>query len=386
MRNWMVETKNQKPKIRNQEPGTINQKPETRNQEPGTRNQEPGTRNQVPTTHIPQFKEIRNMTNSLRGRDYITTQEWRKEELETALALSRELKEKRAKGIAHRHLADKTIFLLFFDKSTRTRNSFEAGITQLGGHAHFIESGSSQIAHGESPKDTGIILSRYGEGIAIRHDLVPGEGNSYMREVAKWADVPVINMQCDVDHPCQTLADLMTIREKFGPGLRGLKIAVSWAYTPTYAKPVSVPQGLITLLPRFGIDVVLAHPPEFRLMQDQIEIARKNALEAGTSFEIADSMEDAFEGAHIVYPKSWGILEFFGQPQKALEIAKKYQHWICDEKKMSLTAPDSIYMHCLPADRGGEVTDAVIDGPHSVVYDEAENRLHTCKALMSLTM
>ncbi|NIR51990.1 ornithine carbamoyltransferase, partial [candidate division KSB1 bacterium] len=140
---------------------------------------------------------------------------------------------------------DKTIFLLFFDKSTRTRNSFEAGITQLGGHAHFIEASTSQIAHGESPKDTGIILSSYGHGIAVRHDLVPGEGNAYMREIAKWAEKPVINMQCDVDHPCQTLADLMTIREVFGEDLRGRKIAVTWAYAPSYAKPMSVPQGLI---------------------------------------------------------------------------------------------------------------------------------------------
>ncbi|MBN1899766.1 ornithine carbamoyltransferase [Candidatus Sumerlaeota bacterium] len=326
------------------------------------------------------------MTHSLKGRDYITTQEWALENLETLLDVSTQLKEERKTGIPHRLLLDKTVFLLFFDKSTRTRNSFEAGITQLGGHAHFIDSSTSQISHGESAKDTGVILSRYGEGIAIRHDLVPGEGNSYMREVAKWADVPVINMQCDVDHPCQTLADLMTIREKFGKNLKGLKIAVSWAYTPTYAKPVSVPQGLITLMPRFGIDVVLAHPPEFGLMEEQIEIARLNAKKAGTEFRIVDSMEEAFDGAHVVYPKSWGVLELFGEPQKALEIAKKYENWICDEKKMKLTDKDSIYMHCLPADRGGEVTDAVIDGPHSVVYDEAENRLHTCKAIMSSTM
>jgi N-acetylornithine carbamoyltransferase len=320
------------------------------------------------------------------GRDYITTQEWTLDELEEILEMSRFLKEKRKMGLPHNLLTNKTIFLLFFDKSTRTRNSFEAGITQLGGHAHFIDSETSQIAHGESAKDTGIILSRYGEGIAIRHDLIPGEGNAYMREVAKWADVPVINMQCDIDHPCQTIADLMTIREKFGKNLKGLKMAVSWAYTPSYAKPLSVPQGLITLMPRFGIDVVLAHPPEFRLMPEQVKIAKKNAEAAGTKFETTDSMEDAFRGADIVYPKSWGILELFGEPEKALEIGKKYKNWLCDEKKMELTHKDSIYMHCLPADRGNEVTDEVIDGPHSVIYDEAENRLHTCKAIMALTM
>ena len=127
-----------------------------------------------------------------------------------------DLKRKFKGRVPHRYLADQTIFLMFFDKSTRTRNSFEAGMTQLGGHAHFLTADVMQVSHGESPKDTGIILSSYGHGIAIRHDLVPGEGNAYMREVAKWADEPVINMQCDVDHPCQTLADLMTIREKRG--------------------------------------------------------------------------------------------------------------------------------------------------------------------------
>ena len=326
------------------------------------------------------------MSENLKGRDYITTQEWTLDELEEILEMSRLLKEKRKMGVPHKLLTDKTIFLLFFDKSTRTRNSFEAGITQLGGHAHFIDAETSQIAHGESAKDTGIILSRYGEGIAIRHDLVPGEGNAYMREVAKWADVPVINMQCDIDHPCQTIADLMTIRERFGKNLKGLKMAVSWAYAPSYAKPLSVPQGLITLMTRFGIDVVLAHPPEFKLMPEQMKIAKKNAEAAGTKFETTNSMEDAFRNADIVYPKSWGILELFDEPQKALEIGKKYKNWICDDKRMKLTHKDSIYMHCLPADRGNEVTDEVIDGPHSVIYDEAENRLHTCKAIMALTM
>lgn len=324
--------------------------------------------------------------SGLRGRDFITTQEWTKDEIETALRTSSDLKEKKLKDIPHRLLPDKTVFLFFFDKSTRTRNSFEAGITQLGGHGHFIEASTSQVAHGESPKDMGIILSSYGHGIAIRHDLVPGEGNSYMREVAKHSSIPVFNMQCDVDHPFQTLADLMTIKERFGNNLKGLKIAVSWAYAPSYAKPLSVPQGLITLMTRYGMQVTLAHPPEFKLMPDQIELAKKNAAENGAKFEIVDSMEAAFEGADVVYPKSWGIMELFGNPQEALKIAANYKNWICDENMMAKAKKSAVYMHCLPADRGNEVTDAVIDGPQSIVYQEAENRLHTCKAIMALTM
>jgi ornithine carbamoyltransferase len=326
------------------------------------------------------------MSNNLNGRDYITTQEWSKDEIEIALKLAVDLKDKKRRNISHRLLPDKTAFLFFFDKSTRTRNSFEAGLTQLGGHAHFVDSSTSQIAHGESPKDMGIILSSYGHAIAIRHDLVPGEGNSYMREVAKHATVPVFNMQCDVDHPFQTLADLMTIREHFGNNLKGRKIAVSWAYAPSYAKPLSVPQGLITLLTRYGMDVVLAHPPEFKLMPDQIELAKKSCAQGGGKFEIANTMEEAFADADVVYPKSWGVLELFGKPEEALKLAANYKNWICDEKLMTKAKKSAIYMHCLPADRGNEVTDAVIDGPQSVVYQEAENRLHTCKSIMALTM
>ncbi len=323
---------------------------------------------------------------NLKGRDFISTQDWTKNELEAALKKASELKQKFKNGIPHRELQDKTNFLIFFDKSTRTRNSFEAGMTQLGGHAHFIEAHTSQIAHGESPKDMGIILSSYGHGIAIRHDLVPGEGNAYMREVAKWASAPVMNMQCDVDHPFQMMADLMTIREVFGTNLKKRKIAVSWAYAPSYAKPMSVPQGLIMLMTRFGMDVVLAHPPEYKLMDEPMAAAKRNAEENGGSFTVVDSMEEAFKDADVVYPKSWGIQSLFSNPEEALEISKKYKHWICDEEKMKLTKEDSIYMHCLPADRGYEVTDAVIDGPHSVIYQEAENRLHTAKAIMALTM
>ena len=322
-----------------------------------------------------------------KGKDWITTEEWTDAEIETLLDVAGDLKRKFRGGTPHRYLPDKTIFLMFFDKSTRTRNSFEAGATQLGAHAHFLTADVMQVSHGESPKDTGVILSRYGHAIAIRHDLVPGEGNRYMREVAKWADVPVINMQCDVDHPCQTLADLMTIRERLGRDLRGKKLAVSWAYAPSYAKPLSVPQGLIMLLPRFGMDVTLAHPPEYFLMPETLAAAKRNAKKAGTRFEVVEDMDAAFEGADVVIPKSWGCLETMGaRPEESLRIARQYTKWICDAPRLARARKGARYMHPLPADRGNEVTDEVIDGPQSVVYDEAENRLHTAKAIMALTM
>src|SRR3972149_6672027 len=203
---------------------------------------------------------------SLKGKDYIETQDLSDDELELLLDTATDLKRKFHRGEPTLLLPHQTAFLLFFDKSTRTRNAFEAGMTQLGGHAHFLDSDATQISHGETPEDTGKILAAMGHGICVRHDLVLNEGNTYMRRMAEAANVPVINMQCDVDHPTQTLADLMTIREKFGSDLRRRKIAVTWASSPSYAKPLSVPQGLITLMTRFGMDVLLAHPPEYRLM------------------------------------------------------------------------------------------------------------------------
>ena len=323
---------------------------------------------------------------SLIGRDYIETLDWTVEEIEEALAVSGELKEAFRSGKPHRLLPDKTLFMLFLDKSTRTRNAFESGMTQLGGHAIYLDAEKTQVAHGESPKDMGIILSRYGHGLAIRHDLAPYEGNAWMREIARWADIPVINLQCDVDHPTQTIADLMTLREKRGENLRGLKVAVSWAYAPSYAKPLSVPQGLLTLLPRFGIDVVLAHPHGFELMPEVMERAEAVAAEAGATITVCHDMDEAFRSADVVYPKSWGRIDAFTDEKKALAESKQFEGWICDARRMALASPDALYLHCLPADRGTEVTDEVIDGPQSVVYDEAENRMHTGKALMALTM
>jgi len=324
--------------------------------------------------------------STLTGRDYIETADWSIPEIEVALAVSAELKSAFKAGRAHHLLADKTLFMLFLDKSTRTRNAFESGMTQLGGHAIYLDAEKTQVAHGESPKDMGIILSGYGHGLAIRHDLAPYEGNAWMREIARWAEVPVINLQCDVDHPTQTLADLMTLRETLGDDLRGLRVAVSWAYAPSYAKPMSVPQGLAMLLPRFGIDVVIAHPPGFELMPEAIEKAAAGAEEGGGSVTYVSDMDEAFAEADVVYPKSWGSLQAFSDEAAGLAHARMFEDWICDSRRMALAKSDALYMHCLPADRGHEVTDEVIDGPQSVVYPEAENRMHTGKALCALTM
>jgi len=325
------------------------------------------------------------MTSGLKGRDFITTQDWTVEELNQVFELAAELKAKRAAGEPTPLLDAKTLYMIFFDPSTRTRNSFETGMTQLGGHGIYLSPDKMQISHGENAKDTANVLSRYGEGIAIRHCAFR-EGNDYIREVAEHASIPVISMQCDIYHPCQILADMLTIRERFGNDPKGLKLGVAWTSAPNYVRPLSVPQSLILMMPRFGIDVTLACPPEFRLMPEIEAQAKANAEEGGARFEITDNFEDAFTDANVVVPKSWGPLMTTQDTAEGLALIEKYPTWRCGADHMALGADDLIYMHPLPADRGREVTDEVIDGPQSVVYDEAENRLHVQKALMALTM
>jgi ornithine carbamoyltransferase len=325
------------------------------------------------------------MQTFLRGRDLIGDLDLSKEEVDTVLDVAFDLKRKRALNEPHPVLRDKVLAMLFFFSSTRTRGSFEAGMAQLGGHAAFIESRTTQIAHGDTPKEIGEIFGRYFDGIAIRH-VDWGIGNKYISDVAKYSRMPVLNMQCEIYHPFQILADLMTIIEKKGRDLRKKKMVVSWACAASYQKPMSVPQSLILQMPRFGLDVVLAHPPEFKLMPDIMAQAREQVKKFGTGFEVVDDMDKAFKDADIIYAKSWGAMVHTPDEKQGAEIIKKYSSWIADERQMKLAKPDAIYMHPLPADRNIEVTDSVIDSAQSVVYDQAENRLHAQKAVMALTM
>src|SRR3972149_734048 len=325
------------------------------------------------------------MQTDLRGRDLIGDLDFSREEVETVLDVAFDLKRKRALGEPHAVLRDKVLAMLFFFSSTRTRGSFEAGMAQLGGHAAFIESKTTQIAHGDTEREIGEIFGRYFDGIAIRH-VEWGVGNRYLNYVAEASRVPVLNMQCEIYHPFQILADLMTVIEKKGPDLRRKKMVVSWAYAASYQKPMSVAQSLVLQMPRFGLDLVLAHPPEFKLMPEIMDQAREQARKYGTGFEVVEDMAQGFSGAGIVYAKSWGAMLTTTDEAEGARIIDQYKDWITDERKMGLAKSDAIYMHPLPADRKVEVTDAVIDGPHSVVFDEAENRLHAQKAVMALTM
>ncbi|MHA1606209.1 MAG: N-acetylornithine carbamoyltransferase [Candidatus Freyarchaeota archaeon] len=330
------------------------------------------------------FEEGEMLIGCLEGKDLITTQEWRVEEIEEVLKLAADVK-KHPEEYSD-VLSGRSLIMLFFNPSTRTRLSFEIGMTQLGGHAIYMPADSGWIGKGsESIKDTASVMARYGDAISIR--IFPnvtgwnyGESNRVVREFARWADVPVINMECDMFHPCQALADIMTVKEKKGR-LNGRKFLLSWVYHPK-PLPCSVPNSALLIATRFGLDVTLLHPKGFELDEQIMEWARRNIEESGGSLEVTDSLEEAYDGADIVYVKAWGSLKYYGNPQEEKRLRVKFRDWTCNEELMELARKDAIFMHCLPIRRNVEATDGVIDGAHSVIYDEAENRLHVQKAVL----
>jgi len=330
--------------------------------------------------------------NRLRGRHLITLDDWSTQEIDAVLDVSSELKRLRAMGKTMDLLKNKTLFMIFFEQSTRTRNSMEAAMTQLGGHAHDLTPDKMQLSHGETPKDTAKVLSRMGEAIAIRNCFFD-IGNRYLQEIAAHADIPLISLQDDVYHPMQALADLMTMREVYGRNMRGLKVVVSWAYATSHAKPLSVPQSQILLFPRYGMDVVVAHPPEFPLAPEIVARAGVHAQEAGASLSFTQDMDEALRDADIVFPKNWGGFAHFS-PFEDTEATwqamqanlARHQDWILDARRFALAKGDCKIMHALPADRNNEITDEVLDGPNSIIYDEAENRLHTAKGVLNMVV
>jgi N-acetylornithine carbamoyltransferase len=333
------------------------------------------------------------MTETLRGKDMITTQEWSKEELTAVLDLADRLKsEFHAERWDHVDaLTGYSLFQLFYNTSTRTRSSFEAGINQLGGYAHIMSPDQLQLEHGESAKETATVLSRYGHGLAVRVlggavDFEYPKGTEIVRDYQDGADVPVYNMQCDTYHPCQTLADLQTVRETRGR-IEDQNFVISYAYAPEVRRPVSVPHSSILGFTKMHADVTLAHPEDIELDPAIVEQAERNADEANVDFTVEHDMERAFRDADVVYPKHWVSYKVGQRGTEAeKEIHDRHQDWICDEAMLSNAKSTAKYMHCLPAKRGYEATDGVMDGPQSIIYDQAENRMHAQKALMALTM
>ncbi|MBU1077683.1 MAG: ornithine carbamoyltransferase [Spirochaetes bacterium] len=352
-------------------------------------------------------------TNKFLGRDWIDAEmDYSKEEWETLIDVALDLKRRHALGADHTEiLKNKTLFTMFFNQSLRTRSTFAAGIQQLGGFHVDLEPGKTYTParkgyeipyQTERISDVARMLNRVGDAIAIRMYGPPaqwiyGFANATMKEFAEFAEIPIINMECDKYHPTQALADLITIKEKFG-AFKGIKLTMSWAYSGSIEKPRAVPQSVILASTLMGMDVTLAHPEGFDLDPEVIESCKRNAKATDGSFKITNNFDEGFKGAHVVYPKSWGAKSCFNYTDKSGKITEKQDHvkaekvntanknWCTTEKQMKLTDKHGIYMHCLPADRSQEVMDEVIDGPHSVVIDEAENRLHAHKAIMAMIM
>lgn len=330
------------------------------------------------------------MISQFRGRDFISCHEWTLEELEFVFEHSKSLKRQFKSGATTDLLKNKTLFMLFYAASTRTRNSFEAAMTQLGGHAHFLETKAMRMGDPGAPeaiKDTAKVLDRYGHCIAIRvYTPKYGEGEQIIREYAKWSDIPVVSMESDMWHPCQELADMLTVREKF-PKWEKKKYVQAWGYSPNALRVAAVPQSNVAMMTRYGMDVVYVRPPEFTLDPNITAMAKKNAEQSGGSFTETTNLKEAFEGAHVIYMRNHCTLNRAEIGDKAeQQLMDKYKNWTCTQELMDLTAKNSIFMHCLPADRGHEVTNEVMDGPHSAIFDEAENRLHVQKAVLSLVM
>lgn len=348
--------------------------------------------------------EIPKYVGAMRFKDFVDTQDFTQEELVKVLDAAADLKKKFKDRVATPYLPGRTLFMIFYNRSLRTRNSFEAGIYQLGGHAHFLSPQDlytptlpeDMVPYAtESIADVARVLSRMGDAIAIRiygdaAKWTIGRGDKVMKEFAKWAEVPVLNMEDDMYHPFQAMADIMAARE-VEPNLKGKKFVVSYAYSGGL-KPLAVPQSEVLITTQFGMDVTLAHPEGFELDESVIKAAKANADRYGGKFEVSHDMKEAFEGADFVYPKAWSPRQFVPPINKMVDKdgASKYQanykDWICDNKMLDVTNK-AYYMHCGPADRGQEVTDDVLDSyKKSLYFDEAENRLHAQKAVMAMFM
>jgi ornithine carbamoyltransferase len=326
------------------------------------------------------------LTKALKGKDFISLMDYSKEELETILEVAMDLKRKLAVGEPHEYLKNKTLAMIFANPSTRTRTSFEAAMTQLGGHAQFHTPEVMQIAHHETWIDTARVMDRYTDGIMIRmYGLEKyGQAREILRVMADNAEIPIFNALDDKEHPCQIMADIMTMMEKLGPDWKKKKIVMSWAYSER-VKSAGVPQTMAIAASLLGMNLTLTYPEKYDVDPDYMAFAKKEAEKSGAKIEVVHDIYAASKGADIIYAKSWG--SFLMNQEEDKEYRKQFKEdWKISKKHFDLANKKAIFMHCLPADRNLEVTDEIIDGPRSVVYDEAENRLHTEKAILALTM
>ena len=352
--------------------------------------------------------------------DFFLTWEKTDDELEAVFIVADALRYMRKNNISTKVFESGLGISLFRDNSTRTRFSFASACNLLGLEVQDLDEGKSQIAHGETVRETANMVSFMADVIGIRDDMYIGKGNTYMRNVSDavregYSDgvleqIPtLVNLQCDIDHPTQCMADMLHIIHEFGgvENLKGKKVAMSWAYSPSYGKPLSVPQGVIGLMTRFGMDVVLAHPEGYEVMPECEEVARKNAAATGGSFTKTNNMAEAFKDADLVYPKSWapfaamekrtelyGNGDFDGISKLEKELLAQnaaHKDWTCSEELMKSTRDGkALYLHCLPADisgvscEEGEVDDSVFDRYRTPLYKQASFKPYIIAAMIFL--
>ena len=352
--------------------------------------------------------------------DFYLTWDHTDQQLDAVFTVADALRDLRSRNISCRVFNSGLGISVFRDNSTRTRFSFASACDLLGLKVQDLDEGKSQIAHGETVRETANMISFMADVIGIRDDMYIGKGHAYQKMVADavaegYRDgvleqrPTLVNLQCDIDHPTQTMADLLHVIHEFGgaENLRGKKVAMTWAYSPSYGKPLSVPQGVIGLFTRFGMDVVLAHPEGYEVMPEVEEVAKANAAKSGGSFSKCHSMAEAFRDADIVYPKSWAPFaameqrtELYGAGDMAgvqrlekelLAHNAKFKDWECDEKMMSLTRNGkALYLHCLPADisgvscEQGEVAASVFDRYRVPLYKQASFKPYIIAAMIFL--
>jgi len=353
------------------------------------------------------IEKLKKLDTNLFGKDFLLTWQKSDDELKQILYVAEIAKYFRDNNISLRCFDSGLAISNFRDNSTRTRFSFASACNLLGLEVQDLDESTSQIAHGETVRETANMISFLTEIIGIRDDMFLGAGHTYMVEVGNALTdgyengvLPqrpgIVNLQCDIDHPTQAMADLLHLKTTFGSleNLKGKKIAMTWAYSPSYGKPLSVPQGIIGLMTRFGMDVSLAYPKGYDLIPDVIEIAKQNAAKTGGKFTVSNSMEQAFENSDIVYPKSWAPYSVMQRrtdllmkkdmdglkqlEKECLAQNANFKKWECDEEKMKLTKNgNALYMHCLPADisgiscKEGEVSAAVFEKYRIPTYVEA---------------
>ena len=366
-------------------------------------------------------KEIKGLkTEDMYLNDFFLTWEKSDDELKAVWDVADALRNLRERNISTKVFDSGLGISLFRDNSTRTRFSFASACNLLGLEVQDLDEGKSQVAHGETVRETANMISFMADVIGIRDDMYIGKGNAYMHEVAEAVEAgnkdgvleqrpTLVNLQCDIDHPTQCMADALHVIHEMGgiENLKGKKLAMTWAYSPSYGKPLSVPQGVIGLFTRLGMEVVLAHPEGYDVMGDVVDVAKKNAKESGGSFKVTNDMKEAFKDADIVYPKSWAPFaamekrtNLYGEGDtegiKALEkelLAQNAQHkdWACTEEMMKLTkGGKALYMHCLPADitgvscKEGEVDASVFDRYRDPLYKEASFKPYVIAAMILL--